>query len=45
MALCSASFLRSKSELGDGAGLEKDGPLGAKGALPFGLSLDVLGLE
>ena len=45
VALCSASFLRSKSELGDGAGLEKDGPLGTKGALPFGLSLDVFGLE
>ena len=45
VALCSASFLLSKSELGEVVGLEKVLFLGTKGALPLGLSFDVFGLE
>ena len=45
VALCSASFRLSKSELGEVVGLEKVLFLGTKGALPLGLSFDVFGLE
>ena len=45
VALCSASFLLSKSELGEVFGLVNVLLLGTKGVLPLGLSFDVFGLE